>query len=65
MPLIQRPRRLRSSPAIRRLTRETRLAPEHLVLPLFIVPGREVRNPVVSMPGVAQLSIDQALPVAR
>ncbi|MBF0296319.1 MAG: porphobilinogen synthase [Magnetococcales bacterium] len=63
--LLHRPRRLRRNPAIRRMTRETRLDPEHLILPLFIVPGREVVKPVVSMPGVAQLSIDQAIPVAR
>ncbi|MBF0417258.1 MAG: porphobilinogen synthase [Magnetococcales bacterium] len=64
-PLIHRPRRLRRTPQIRRMARETRLLPEDLVLPLFIVPGVGVRKPVVSMPGVAQLSIDQALPVAR
>ncbi|MBF0283329.1 MAG: porphobilinogen synthase [Magnetococcales bacterium] len=60
-----RPRRLRSSPAIRRLTRETVLAPVHLIQPLFIVPGEGVKNPVASMPGVYQLSIDQALEPAR
>ncbi|MBF0192147.1 MAG: porphobilinogen synthase [Magnetococcales bacterium] len=63
--LVHRPRRLRRTPSIRRLVRETRLAPEDLVLPLFIVPGEGVRRPVSSMPGVAQLSIDEALPVAR
>ncbi|MBF0271118.1 MAG: porphobilinogen synthase [Magnetococcales bacterium] len=63
--LVHRPRRLRRTPTIRRLVRETRLAPEDLVLPLFIVPGEGVRRPVSSMPGVAQLSIDEALPVAR
>ncbi|MBF0214114.1 MAG: porphobilinogen synthase [Magnetococcales bacterium] len=63
--LVHRPRRLRCAPNIRRLVRETRLAPEDLVLPLFIVPGEGVRKPVSSMPGVAQLSIDEALLVAR
>ncbi|MBF0164877.1 MAG: porphobilinogen synthase [Magnetococcales bacterium] len=63
--LIHRPRRLRRTPQIRRMTRETCLLPENLVLPLFIVPGVGVRKPVVSMPGVAQLSIDQAVAVAR
>ncbi|MBF0627010.1 MAG: porphobilinogen synthase [Magnetococcales bacterium] len=62
---VHRPRRLRRTAAIRRLVRETRLAPEDLVLPLFIVPGEGIRKPVSSMPGVAQLSIDEALPVAR
>ncbi|MBF0342376.1 MAG: porphobilinogen synthase [Magnetococcales bacterium] len=60
-----RPRRLRRTPAIRRMVRETRLTPEDLVLPLFIVAGEGVVKPVPSMPGVAQLSIDAALPVAR
>ncbi|MEO5331544.1 MAG: porphobilinogen synthase [Magnetococcus sp. YQC-5] len=64
-PLIKRPRRLRRTDAIRRIIRETRLAPEDLVLPLFVVPGRQVKKPIVSMPGVAQLSIDEALLVAR
>ncbi|MBF0427504.1 MAG: porphobilinogen synthase [Magnetococcales bacterium] len=63
--LIQRPRRLRRNPAIRRMVRETRLAPENLVLPLFIVPGQGIHKPVQSMPGVAQLSIDEALPIAK
>ncbi|MEO5345394.1 MAG: porphobilinogen synthase [Magnetococcus sp. YQC-9] len=63
--LIQRPRRLRRTPAIRRMLRETRLLPEDLVLPLFIVPGVGIRKPVVSMPGVEQLSIDQAISLAR
>lgn len=63
--LIHRPRRLRRTPQIRRMVRETRLLPEDLALPLFIVPGVAVRKPVVSMPGVAQLSIDQAVLVAK
>jgi porphobilinogen synthase len=56
-----RPRRLRGSAAIRRLVRETRLHEDQLVLPLFVRPGRRVRLPVASMPGVFQLSIDQVL----
>lgn len=62
---IQRPRRLRRNAAIRRLVRETFVQPTDLIYPLFIVPGHAVRNPVASMPGVEQLSIDQALLVAR
>ncbi len=54
-----RPRRLRQSPALRRLVAETRLSVEQLVLPLFAVPGRKVRRAVNSMPGVFQLSIDE------
>jgi len=54
----QRPRRLRRTPALRDLVRETTLAPDDFVYPLFVVPGREVRNPVPSMPGIDQLSVD-------
>jgi porphobilinogen synthase len=54
-----RPRRLRQSPALRRLVAETRLSTEQLVLPLFAVPGKKVRRPVNSMPGVFQLSVDE------
>ena len=43
------------------MVRETRLLPDHLIQPLFVVPGKNVRKPVVSMPGVAQLSVDQTL----
>nr|WP_227657502.1 porphobilinogen synthase [Candidatus Magnetaquicoccus inordinatus] len=63
--LLHRPRRLRQTDTIRRLVREHILHPADLVQPLFIVPGQEIQNPVPSMPGVAQLSIDQAIRVAR
>jgi porphobilinogen synthase len=53
-----RPRRLRKTPALRRLVAETRVAVDQLVLPLFAVPGKKVRRPVASMPGVFQLSVD-------
>jgi porphobilinogen synthase len=60
MPFPQeRPRRMRRTEALRRLVRETALAPDDLVWPLFAVPGRKVRNPVKSMPGVFQLSVDE------
>src|SRR5580693_9011492 len=55
---VQRPRRLRSSEPMRRLVRETRLDPANFILPLFIVPGEGVRNPISSMPPQCQLSID-------
>jgi porphobilinogen synthase len=55
---IHRPRRLRSSEAIRRLVRETRLDPSQFILPLFVCPGDGVRKEISSMPGNAQLSID-------
>lgn len=54
-----RPRRLRQSAALRRLVRETRLSAEQLVLPLFVRPGRKLRQPVGAMPGVFQLSPDE------
>jgi porphobilinogen synthase len=52
-------RRLRRSEPLRRLARETRLGRDDLVLPLFAVEGRGVREPVASMPGVERLSCDQ------
>jgi porphobilinogen synthase len=54
-----RPRRMRQSENFRALIRETRLAPEQLVLPLFVMPGKGRREEVTSMPGVFRLSIDQ------
>src|SRR5690349_11277584 len=56
-----RPRRLRQSPALRRLVRETQLSVSQLVLPLFVCGGRRIRRPVTSMPGVFQLSSDELL----
>ncbi|MFP8873932.1 MAG: porphobilinogen synthase [Myxococcota bacterium] len=58
---ITRMRRLRQSEALRRMTQETRLAREDLVLPLFVVEGRAVREPVASMPGVFRFSVDQVV----
>ncbi len=54
-----RPRRLRQSPALRRLVCETRLDVSQLVLPLFIRSGRKVRRPIAAMPGVFQFSPDE------
>jgi porphobilinogen synthase len=54
-----RPRRLRGHPIIRDLVRETTLEPRNLILPLFVRPGRGVRQPIGSMPGQAQLSVDR------
>ena len=55
-----RPRRLRRTPALRALVRETRLHPAMLVAPLFVRPGSGVREPIASMPGQARLSPDLA-----
>ena len=57
--MIYRPRRLRRTDAIRSIVRETRLAPENFVLPLFVCPGTAVRREISSMPGVFNLSIDE------
>jgi porphobilinogen synthase len=54
-------RRLRATPALRSLVRETRLEPGALIYPLFICEGEGVRRPISSMPGVFNLSIDEAL----
>ncbi len=56
-----RPRRLRRTPALRNLVRETHLAPSQLVLPVFVRDGRKIRRPVGSMPGVNQTSVDEML----
>src|SRR5512140_1066724 len=61
----ERPRRLRRTEALRSLVRETTLAPDDLVWPLFVVPGQKVRNPVASMPGVFQLSVDELVAEAQ
>src|SRR2546430_10908808 len=54
-----RPRRLREKPLLRALIRETALAVDDLIYPLFAVHGRGVREPITSMPGQFRLSIDE------
>jgi porphobilinogen synthase len=54
-----RMRRLRRSDALRRMSRETRLSRDNLVLPLFVVEGSAVRQPIASMPGVCRWSVDR------
>lgn len=58
---IYRARRLRRNENFRRLVRETKLSVDDFIMPLFIVPGTRVTNPISSMPGIAQLSIDRAV----
>ncbi|MCE5303827.1 MAG: porphobilinogen synthase [Planctomycetaceae bacterium] len=53
-----RMRRLRYHPAMRALVRQTQLSPGHLILPLFVRPGRGIRQPIASMPGHCQISPD-------
>ena len=60
-----RPRRTRQSDLWRRMVRETRLVPDQLIYPLFVVPGKGVRHPVSSMPGIFQLSVDEAVKESR
>lgn len=56
---VKRLRRLRYNPIVRDMVRETRLNKDDLIYPLFVVPGQNIKNPVKSMPGVFQLSIDK------
>ncbi len=58
-------RRMRRTEALRQLVRETRLEPGQLVLPIFVCPGEGVRKPISSMPGVANLSVDEAVKEAE
>src|ERR1017187_5463152 len=56
-----RMRRLRRTESLRALVRETAVTPGDLIYPLFICPGEGVRRPVSSMPGVFNLSVDEAV----
>jgi porphobilinogen synthase len=58
-------RRLRRSERLRNLVRETRLSPEMMIYPIFVCPGENVRNEVPSMPGQYNLSVDNAVRIAR
>ncbi|MFO7643824.1 MAG: porphobilinogen synthase [Desulfosarcina sp.] len=60
-----RPRRMRRTEALRRMIRETELCVNDLILPLFVVDGKGVQNPIPSMPGQYQLSIDNLVKTAR
>jgi porphobilinogen synthase len=58
-------RRLRQNEALRTLVRETQLTPAAFVYPLFVCPGEGIRKPIGSMPGVFNLSVDEAVKEAR
>src|SRR3954452_5194518 len=58
---IVRPRRLRANPLVRDMVRETSLDVRDFILPLFVRPGKNVRQEITSMPGNAQLSIDRLI----
>ena len=60
-----RPRRLRQNDAFRRMIRETRLSVDDLILPLFAIDGKGVKNPIDSMPGHFQLSIDNLVKTSK
>jgi porphobilinogen synthase len=60
-----RPRRMRQNETFRSLVRETSISADHLIYPLFVQPGKGVREPVSSMPGVMRLSVDQLAAEAK
>ena len=55
---ISRPRRNRRTPAIRNLVRETNLTSHDLIAPLFVMEGKNISEPIHSMPGISRFSID-------
>lgn len=61
----RRMRRLRRTETIRRMVRETWVRPDHLILPVFVRPGRGIQEPVPSMPGVFRWSVDRVVEPAR
>jgi porphobilinogen synthase len=63
--LIHRPRRLRRSPALRNLVRETRLHPHNFVLPLFVSEKIDEQKPIASMPGISQFSLGEIVDEAQ
>ena len=62
---INRPRRLRENETIRRMIRENRLSVDDLIYPLFAINGKDIKNPVASMPGVYQMSVDNIVKEAK
>ncbi|MDR2349255.1 MAG: porphobilinogen synthase, partial [Deltaproteobacteria bacterium] len=62
---LERPRRLRDNPTIRDLLRETRVTPEDLIYPLFVVPGSSVKSPIKSLARQFHLSPDKAAETAK
>src|SRR6266478_4276512 len=63
--LVHRPRRLRRSPALRNLVRETQLSAHDFILPLFVSEKLKRRRPIASMPGVFQFSLKQIVDEAQ
>ena len=63
--MLLRPRRMRSSEGIRSLVRETIITPDDFVYPLFIVPGKNIKKEITSLPECYHLSVDQAVETAK
>ncbi len=63
--LVSRPRRLRANAAMRALVRETQVNRDGLVLPLFVVDGVDIVQPISSMPGVSRMSVDRIVAECR
>lgn len=60
-----RPRRLRQNKAFRRMIRETRLSVDNLIIPLFAVNGKDVKEPIASLPGQYHMSVDNVVKTAK
>lgn len=60
-----RPRRLRQSSNLRRMVRETTLSVDDFILPLFVIDGKDIKNPIKSMPDQYQLSVDNLVKTAK
>ena len=60
-----RPRRMRKTKAFRRMIRETKLSVDDFILPLFAIGGKDIKNPIKSMPGHFQFSLDNLVKTAR
>ncbi len=60
-----RPRRLRRTEALRSMVRETELSVKHLIYPLFVLPGKNIREEISSMPGIYRFSVDQVVEEAK
>ncbi|WP_370162838.1 porphobilinogen synthase [Limimaricola soesokkakensis] len=62
---LSRPRRLRRTPALRAMVRETAMKPDNLIWPIFLQAGRDEESAIASMPGVSRLTVDRAVGAAR
>ena len=65
MPITKRPRRMRESDFSRRLMRENNLSVSHLIYPMFVIEGSNIRQNINSMPGIKRLSIDELIKDAQ